>query len=165
MAKEAAAIAVNRIFKTFLTSAPAAAAVDGAAGTAEATVKTEGKQGAASLRAGAAVTAIEPGDGDNASESAEGGGMEREMDAVPAGGLGETQEKTQEKSVTDIGGGLRREPLSSEELEPLALTMSDFEEAVERVQVSVCKHARLYVYLDLARVARSCACACARRVL
>jgi len=91
--------------------------------------------------------------------------MEREMDAVPAGGLGETQEKTQEKSVTDIGGGLRREPLSSEELEPLALTMSDFEEAVERVQVSVCKHARLYVYLDLARVARSCACACARRVL
>ena len=168
MAKEAAAIAVNRIFKTFLTS-PAATAVGGATDAAEAAIKGEHGEGAASLSAGTTVTAAELGDGDDVSESAQGGDavvgnpgsganggtrspQKSGMDAVPARGLGETQEK----NVTDIGGGLRREPLTSEELEPLALTMSDFEEAVDRVQVSTCMRAPLCVCLDLSRVSRRC---------
>ena len=123
LAKEAAAIAVNRIFKTFLTSTPAATEADGGAeDAAGAVVKEEGepRDGAAGVSSGTAAAAAQLGDGGMASERGEGGDV------------------GEKKSVTDVGGGLRREALTVEELLPLALTMSDFEEAVERVQVSVC---------------------------
>ncbi len=151
MAKEAAAIAVNRIFKTFLTSTPAETAADGGAeGAAGAVVKEEGepRDGAGGVGTGTAAAAAELGDGGMASERGEGGvvgevnkggsgnggGKGGRAGGHSSGEVGEAQKK----SVTDVGGGLRREALTEEELLPLALTMSDFEEAVERVQVSVC---------------------------
>jgi hypothetical protein len=166
LAKEAAAIAVNRIFKTFLTSTPVATAADsgaegaasGAEGAAGAVVKAEGepRDGAAGMSAGmqrfrsagTAAAAAEPGDGGMASERGEGcdvgegnkGGCGN-RGGQGGGGRGNSSGEggeAQKKSVTDLRGGLRREALTVEELQPLALTMSDFEEAVERVQVSVC---------------------------
>jgi len=142
LTKEAAAIAVNRIFKAFLEPGAPRLDVGGtdegsgaeekegraqSIGMADGDKRQADREGAVG-EAGAEVTAGQNGiDGSRAAAQDTGG---------EDGGVVGGEDVGRKRPVTTADGGLRREPLTRDELAPLALTMADFEEAVHRVQPS-----------------------------
>ena len=180
LAKEAAAIAVNRIFQTFHGGATNAAGekARGKGAGLEMTREEKGilrDQGVGGSDS-EGKRGLQAGDVDAAADH----GVQRtEAGLQDVDGLGGTEGNAEREGknsplgrASDVGAGLRREPLTAEELEPLALMMQDFLEAVDRVQpsakregfatVDVCarvKHALLHHDCTLFVSCRACPCA------